>query len=176
MKTKWLRPSEALSRKFYHGEFEEGSGDEDEIVLIRRLGFQVGEMGLLIGANTISELNDVPQICSIPNTADWMLGLVNLRGNLVPVFDMSMLLGIERKEKKKKMLLILGQGDEAAGILIDNLPSHQIFAETDRLENLPGLPEVIRPFIPNAYEKNSNIWFTFDHESFFQSLTSRVAN
>jgi twitching motility protein PilI len=135
----------------------------------------VGELSLLIGENVISELLDIPQLCAIPNTAPWMLGIANLRGNLFPVFEMTMLLGMEHKANTKQMLLILGQGDVAAGVIIDGLPAHQLLAETDQLESLPALSDTIRPYISTAYEKSGNIWFTFDHESFFESLGERVS-
>jgi twitching motility protein PilI len=176
MKTKWLRPSEALSRRFYHPTLDERDTGSDEVPVIRRLGFQVGELNLLIGENVISELTDIPSLCPIPNTAAWMLGVGNLRGNLFPVFELTMLVGMEHKPKAKQMLLILGQGDAAAGVIIDGLPAHQILAETDRLESLPALPSIIRPYVSSAYEKAGNIWFVFDHDGFFSSLGERVAN
>ena len=175
MKTKWLRPSEALSRRFYHPSMDEQDSDIDEIPVIRRLGFRVGEVGLLIGESVTSELTDVLQMCAIPNTASWMLGIANLRGNLFPVFEMAVLLGMEHNPKVKQMLLILGQGSSAAGIIIDGLPAQQILAETDKLENLPALPQVIRPYVSSAYEKAGEMWFSFEHEGFFQSLGERVA-
>lgn len=174
MKTKWLRPSEALSRRFYHPS-DEQDVEGDEIPVIRRLGFQVGEVGLLIGESVISELTDILPMCGIPNTASWMLGIANLRGNLFPVFEIAALLEMEHNTKLKQMLLILGQGSAAAGIIIDGLPAQQILAETDKLENLPALPQVIRPYISSAYEKSGEMWFSFDHEGFFTSLGDRVA-
>ena len=174
---KWLRPSEALNRPF----IEPASGDDAVVAapssktsIIRRLGFSIGDIGLLIAPNTFSELTDVLPICPIPNTANWLLGLINLRGNLLPVFEMNLLLGMEKTEKKKT-LLILGQGEAAAGIPIDDLPAHQLLAPEDKLNSLPALPAVIKPYIPSGYEKGGKIWFNFDHQAFFDSLAARLS-
>jgi chemotaxis signal transduction protein len=176
---KLLRPSEALGRPFIDpalGDDAVVAAPSAEKSIIRRLGFRVGEIGLLIAPNTVSELTDPLPICPIPNTAGWLMGLVNLRGNLVPVFDMAMLLGMEKDpEKRNQMMLILGQGEAAAGIMIDDLPAHQVLTPDDKLNSLPALPGVIKPYIPSGYEKNGEIWFNFDHQAFFDALGNRIA-
>ncbi len=176
---KLVPPSEALNRQFIDPTQDEDeknlAASEGQESVIRRLGFRIGEIGLLIAPNTFSELTDPLPICPVPNTTAWLLGLVNLRGNLLPVFDMSALLSMEKDEDKKPILLILGQGEAAAGILIDELPVHQVLTKDDKLNSLPALPSTIRPFVPSGYEKNGEIWFNFDHEGFFESLATKVA-
>jgi len=130
---------------------------------------------LLIAEHAISELKEIESICAIPNTAAWLVGLINLRGNLVPVFDLYTLMALARENKKKQMLLVLGEGEEAGAIVIDQLPTHIILSGADRLVNLPPLPDAIRPFATVGYEKNNSVWFNFDHLGFFQSLAAKVA-
>ncbi len=173
MKAHWLNPTEALGRRFIYPDADKQEKIEEEIV-VRRLSFKVGDIGLLIAENTISELTDMSSICSIPNTANWLLGLTNLRGNLVPIFELKMLLGLNIEQEKKRMLLVLGQGEAAAGIPIDELPAQQTFRMDDKLNSLPALPSVIKDYIPSGYEQNNTLWFNFDHEAFFQSLAAKV--
>lgn len=174
MKDQWLRPTEALSRSFFAPALGE-EDDAEENPVVRRLGFKIGDIGLLILSETTSELTDMLPICPIPNTADWLRGLINLRGNLVPIFDLASLLKAEHAREKKGMLLILGEGEAAAGIIIDDLPSHQTLANSDKLESLPAIPDIAKPYMSSGYEKEGEIWFNFDHEGFFTSLADRVA-
>lgn len=171
----WLKPSEALNRPL-NRQVDDKVHGLTHAQISRRLGFHVGNIGLLIAEQAVSELREMVTLCAIPNTAGWLLGLINLRGNLVPVFDLNMLLGLEpSSEKKKRMLLILGQGEEAGGVVIDDLPIHIALTSADRLETLPPLPATIKPFATIAYEKNGDVWFNFDHKGFFESLATRVA-
>ncbi len=174
MKAHWLHPTEALGRRFIYPDADTQEKIEEEI-LIRRLSFKVGDIGLLIAENTISELTDMVSICAIPNTADWLLGLTNLRGNLIPVFELKMLLDLSMEQEKKRMLLVLGQGDSAAGIPIDELPTRQTFRVSDKLNSLPALPAAIKDYIPSGYEQTGMLWFNFDHEAFFQALATKIA-
>ncbi|MEZ5671451.1 MAG: chemotaxis protein CheW [Thiotrichaceae bacterium] len=172
-KIPWLTPSDALNRPLNRQ--SDPLARTQQVETMRRLGFHVGNIGLLIGEHAISELVEPKQVCAIPNTASWLLGLINLRGNLVPVFDLNMLLNIERKQQKKRMLLILGSGEYAGAILLDELPIHLVFTLEDKLENLPPLPQAIKPFTHNGYEKGGEVWFSFDHHGFFESLSHKIA-
>lgn len=170
-----MSPTEALNRPFLHSQAL-GQEGEQEIEIIRRMGFKVGGMGLLIADGTISELIDTETIpCPVPNTASWLVGLINLRGNLLPVFEMTQILGLEPPDAKKRMLLVLDEGQEAGCILIDDLPTQKTLTENDKLTSLPALPEAVRPFISVGYEVQEEMWFAFDHQGFFESLSGRVA-
>lgn len=175
-KTPWLTPSEALNRPFDANLDDEFVDDEWlELEATRQLGFHVGNIGLLISPNITSELTEVKTVCSIPNTAPWFLGLINLRGNLVPVFDLNMLLQLEDDTEKKRMLLILGEGNTAGAIMINGLPLHITLSVADKLDVLPPLPEALKPYTLVAFDRNGEVWFTFDHLGFFQSLATKVA-
>lgn len=169
-----LRPSEALNRRFYRGEVNEEQ-EAQAVKTVRRLGFKLGGLGFLLDEHAISELADFENVCAIPNTAAWVLGLINLRGNLVPVFDIVKVLDLTLPEEKKRMLLILGQGEETVGFLIDDLPAHQFLSSEDKLNSLPALPESLRTYLSGAYEKENFLWFDFEHQGFFESLSSKIA-
>jgi len=175
MENNWLKPSEALNRAFFHAQAGSNS-DEERDVVTRRLGFKISTIGLLIAPEVISELADMENICTIPNTAPWLLGLSNLRGNLIPVFDLMMFLGLEATENKiKPMLLVLGQGGAAAAVVINELPGHQLLHSEEELTNLPALPDAISPYISKGYQQDESLWFTFEHIPFFQSLAPQIA-
>lgn len=179
VKTPWLNPSEALNRPLnvqIDDTLVMPASTLQPEVATRRLGFYVGNIGLLVAQRAICELTDIQQICAIPNTAVWFLGLINLRGNLIPVFDLKMLLQLEEKQvEKKRMLLILGQGEAGGAIVIDGLPTHITLTNNDKLKTLPPLPAAIKPFATSGFEKNGEMWFNFDHLGFFQSLAAKVA-
>lgn len=173
-KTK-LTPSQALNRPLIRQ--TDGSAEvfDEGLKTTRRLGFQIGDIGFLIAQQATSELSQPLAICPIPFTANWLLGLINRRGNLVPVFDLHKLLQLEARDIKKPMLLILGEGNSAGAIEIDDLPISVIFADSDELISLPPLPAIIKPYATSGYEKDGQLWFNFDPPAFFQSLATKVA-
>ena len=169
---RWLNPSAALNR------FKPPPGMTTGIAPAERrrarYGFRVGDIGLLVGQNTVSEVLEKAPIYPLPNTPPWLLGLVNLRGNLVPVFDVKLFLELEDSGgREKRWLLILDQGDRAVGVLIDGLP--QTALTTHALSRLPPLPAALRAHAIKAYAQDGVVWLEFDHQGFFQALGGRMA-
>lgn len=166
---RWLTPSGALNR------FKPPRGIMTGIAAPTewqrtRYGFRIGDIGLLIGQDTSSELLDRITIYPLPKAPIWLLGLVNLRGNLLPAFDMRPILDLEdSKASDQRHLLILGRGDKAIGIMIDGLP--QLADTRHTISRLPPLPEALRPHIAKAYMQNNTIWLEFDHGGFFWALS-----
>jgi twitching motility protein PilI len=165
---RWLNPSAALNR------FKSPRGLFTGIAPIERqrerYGYQIGDLRFLIGQGTASEvLVDQTGIYPIPNTPSWVMGLINLRGNLVPVFDARPLLDLaENTAQQKRWLLILGRGDRAAGLFIDGLPQATLASQT--LPRLPPLPGALQPHVTKAYIRDDLVWLEFDHQGFFQML------
>ncbi|NMW25692.1 chemotaxis protein CheW, partial [Rhodanobacter denitrificans] len=64
--------------------------------LWRGIGFRVGSRLLVSGIDEINELLAVPVLTPVPGTQPWLLGVANVRGNLVPVIDFGRFLFGER--------------------------------------------------------------------------------
>lgn len=165
----WLSPTNALNRFQPSKDLAEGIIPD---LQRNRYGFRIGGFGLIIDTETTSEVIDQLPVYSVPNTPSWLLGLINLRGNLVPVFDLITLLDIEHNSKQKQKLLILGEGEHAIAIPIEKLPEPPNL--TRPLPRLPPLPTILREHITTAYVDQNFIWLEFQHHSFFQSLSTQM--
>ena len=165
----WLSPSAALGR-FVPPKDLLWTGPE-EVAERNRYGFRIGSFGLMIQADVGSEVIRPEAISSLPGSAPWLLGLLNLRGNLVPVFDLSMVLGVAKSHELKSMLvLILDKGENAVGMVIDGFP--QPLQALRNIAQLPVLPAVLQEHVNAGYVKDERVWLEFNHESFFEKLTS----
>lgn len=133
-------------------------------------GFRLANVGLLIEPHTHSEVMEALPIFPLPNTPPWSLGLCNLRGNIVPVYDLEIALNLNQVGEKKRYLLVLGKAEQAVGQLIRELPQPQIWNQNQNMENLPPLPERLKGFVSNSYMIDQQVWMDFDHQEFFQSL------
>jgi twitching motility protein PilI len=127
-------------------------------------------MGLLVPAGVISEVVDGFAVHAMPNAASWFPGLVNLRGNLIPVFDLQALIG-PRTETFGR-LLVIDRGDRAAAIPVDALPTP--VDPQHRSSHVPPVPSQIEPFVRRAYLDQNEIWLELDFLALFQSLGTRV--
>ena len=175
---RWLSPVEALGRFSTRGRVQiEAEGESNEV---KRYGFRIGELGLLIEPGVACEVVPPSAIARIPNTTDWLSGFTNLRGSLVPVFDLARLFGIGEgvagdsgRHREKKMVLVVGKGDRAAGLLIDGFPIPVSTATV--LRELPPLPESLAPHVSSGHLHDGAAWIEFHHVEFFEALAQRIA-
>ena len=72
------------------------------------------------------ELLDPLPLAFLPHMPSWFCGLAHWHGQALPVLDLAPFWQLQRQEGQvaKRMLLVLGHGNTAAGVLLDRLPGH----------------------------------------------------
>lgn len=139
-----------------------------------RYGFMIGAIGFLISSETLCEVMKKFTVYPVPNTKPWMHGLVNLRGNLIPVYDMSMLLGLTKVPAKQESLLVMDKGTNSVGVLIDTLPQTCDLSGRKKLPHVPNLPAGLTQCVTDAYSVDDVLWIGFNHREFFHNIMDSV--
>lgn len=89
--------------------------------VLQLVGFNVGRefFGVSIGA--VKEIIRVPDITPVPDTPDFVEGVVNLRGRIVPVVDMRRRVGIQSAERNRgNRILVLELAGKVVGLIVDS--------------------------------------------------------
>lgn len=172
----WMTPEEALTRFQGPGisllDLDIQTQVDDDV---KRYGFEIGDLGFLIKQETICEAVKGFKIFPIPNTRSWMRGWINLRGNLIPVYDLALLLGLTEEPKYYENLLILDKQSESIGILIDKLPKSCDVSHWQKMDHIPQLQVNMTDYIRHAYQADDRIWLDLEHKSFFESIKDLIA-
>lgn len=71
------------------------------------LTFQLEEEVFALDINQIREVLEFNDITKVPQTPDMMRGVINLRGNVVPVIDLKQKFGMGRTEKTVSTCIII---------------------------------------------------------------------
>ncbi len=166
--TDWLSPTAALTQ-FLPLETEVST--ENLIAHTETVfGFRVGSLGFLVNSDTYCEVIEQLKVNPLPNVEPWFGGLLNLRGNLVPVIDLQLLLGeTSVVDRKTRQLFAIGQGDKAMAFWIDGLPEVQR-AFSQPLKQLPPLPAILQHCVSNSYLHEGQIWFNVQFDELFKTL------
>ena len=83
--------------------------------------FEVAKQLFAVKINYIQEVTAVSKMMSMPNTPDYMLGVINLRGSVVPVMDISKRFGGDFLKSEKKIVIVLGVFDKQVGFLVEKV-------------------------------------------------------
>jgi chemotaxis signal transduction protein len=160
-----LPPLSAELAAMTSGPVEENPND------IVRQAFRIGHMRLLAPFATASELTEMPNVFPLPRMPANLLGLVNLHGRIVPLFDLAPLFETQHTPREKRMLLVIGHGDAAAGIVIDGLPRRMVFQPENEIIP-PALSSAASAAVVATYANGQDAWFEFNYAHLLDQLVS----
>jgi twitching motility protein PilI len=141
--------------------------------LSAKLGFHVGDLRFVVSFDDASELSEMVSVYRLPNLPSWFRGLANLHGNLVPVFDLAAMIGSQVGADQERMLLVLGHGSMAAGMLVNELPT-RVRLESATAIDLPELPDQLKDCVTRAYLHGEEIWLELQYQRFFEATAARL--
>jgi twitching motility protein PilI len=136
-----------------------------------RYGFSIGSLNFIYDSSIACELVKAASIYSVPNTPLWMLGLINLRGGLVPVFNLENYFDFKEEPDQHKLLLVLGKGEKAVAFQLKKYP--ELLNNLTPLDALPKLIPKIDGYILAAYQ-GEKTWLELDKDKFFSTLGEKV--
>ncbi len=139
-----------------------------------RYGVRFGEIGLLLPEAVFSEVVVKKEVYPLPNTSPWLLGILNDHGDMVPVYDLPLLFGLDSSGTKKNALLLIDQREYAVAIRISEYP--KAVRGFEESEQATAIPDLLRAFVSTAYLAEGESWVDFRHRDFFMSLKSLVTS
>ncbi len=97
----------------------ESFSEEDQ--LMQLVGFKIGTELFGVSILMVQEIIRSAPITTVPNSPDFIEGIINLRGNIVPVIDLRKRLNIFNKKAdyEKSWILILNVADRVTGFIVD---------------------------------------------------------
>lgn len=106
------------------------------------LTFKLGEEDYALEILKVQEIIEMQEITKVPRTPEYVKGVINLRGKVLPVIDLRLKFGLEEQEVTRKTCIILvyvQSGDKTItmGIIIDEV-SEVMDITPDQIEPAPS--------------------------------------
>ena len=107
------------------------------------LSFKLDEEEFALDISKVREVLDFTKITKVPQTPDFMRGVINLRGSVVPVVDLNMKFGMDETKKTVNTRVIIGEidvdgEDTILGVLADSV--HEVIElEPENIEPAPKI-------------------------------------
>jgi purine-binding chemotaxis protein CheW len=99
-----------------------GAGTRVEAIARRWLAFSLGSEDYALDISMIREILKPREITEIPRVPEFLLGIISLRGNIVPIFDLKRRLGLGVVTiDDDSRIIVCQEGDRLAGLLIDRI-------------------------------------------------------
>ncbi|BCA80675.1 chemotaxis protein CheW [Desulfuromonas sp. AOP6] len=112
------------------------------------LTFRLDGEVFALGIDKVREVLDFTEMTKVPQTPEFMRGVINLRGNVVPVVDMRLKFGMARTEKTVNTCIIITEIDlegetTVIGALADSV-QEVLDLEPDQIEPPPRIGTRLR--------------------------------
>lgn len=83
--------------------------------------FKVNEEQFAVEASIVQSINGMMEITKVPKSAEYIKGLINLRGNILSLLDINLLLDIEKGTLAQENIIILNLEEESVGVTVDQV-------------------------------------------------------
>lgn len=84
------------------------------------ISFEIADQEFCIDIRAVREIRGWTPATPMPHTPPYMLGVINLRGSIMPVLDLRNRLDLGRTEASSRHVIVVVQhGERLAGLLVD---------------------------------------------------------
>ncbi len=93
---------------------------KDATDLIQLVSFKVGEEEFGVDILKVQEINKMTLITRVPNAPDFVEGVINLRGRVIPIVDLRKRLGMpEKQHDKNTRIIVVEIVSKTIGFVVD---------------------------------------------------------
>jgi len=143
-------------------------------IVTQYLSFKLGEEVFAIDISKVREVLDFTTVTKVPQTPDYMRGVINLRGGVVPVVDLKLKFGMEETEKTVNTCIIIVEvaleGEAVVlGALADSV--QEVFdLKAEDIEPAPKIgTQLDTEFLTGMGKKNEEFVLLLDIDRVFTS-------
>lgn len=124
------------------------------------IGFSLLGRRFVAPLGQISEMLEVPSSTSLPGVQPWVIGLANVRGRLLPLFDMPSFLGGKADtQRKQHRVLVVDSSSYFSGLIVDQAYGMQHFTSEEFEKKTENIPESVQHLVNGSYrDTTGHLW------------------
>jgi twitching motility protein PilI len=144
-----------------------GDGDSEEWSGVT---FSVGDTKMACNIDRISEILPCPQATPVPGAKSWIIGLANVRGELLTVVDLSWFLtGVRTPVSARSRLLATSLNKAPIGLLISEVFGQRHFLDSDAIPADLETDSPLNGIVSKQHNLGSESWKELNLDQLFNS-------
>ena len=150
-----------------------GVDDQD---YLEGLLFTLVDRRMMVALSDVKEiLNFPPAVTPVPGTKEWILGISNVRGNLLPLVDLQVFLGGRAiPHGRRNRVLVINHHDTQVGLSIGEVYGVRQFTEERRVE-IPDIKGPVTKYLTGAFQLDDKTLPVFSMALLSESAGFQVA-
>lgn len=120
--------------------------------LIELISFEVKDQTFCIDSKSVREIRGWTQATPLPQSPDFIRGVINLRGTVLPILDLAARLGFQPTDPTARhAIIVVSVDDQSIGLLVDGV-EEILTVERSRVQPTPdvsrGPQELVSGLLP----------------------------
>jgi purine-binding chemotaxis protein CheW len=139
--------------------------------LLQLVSFKIGEEEFGIEILKVQEIIKMMAITKIPNTPEFIEGIINLRGRIIPVVDLRIKLGLAKQSHTKSTRIVVVElNNQVVGFIVDEV-NEVIRITKNTIEEPPEMISgVNREFVTGIGKLEDRLLILLNLEKVFSSI------
>ena len=142
------------------------------LVDFKMVTFSLADKDYSIDIMHVKEIAKAGRFTFVPNTLPFVLGVYNLRGEIIPILDLRIFFNIEvppRDENKLENMLILQVEDQKFGVVVDKIDKVIGVQKSSIQPPHPLFGDINIKYIDGVVESNNRLYVLLDITRIFSS-------
>ncbi len=132
--------------------------------------FRIGNIRLACNTNQVTEFLPLPTLTPVPGTKPWILGLANIRGELLTIIDLSWFLEGSRSEvTMRTRLLVANLRGRPVGLMVDEVFGQRHFVSDEGNQSELPHRSPFRDYVHKQYRSGKDVWQELDLDTLFST-------
>ncbi len=153
----------------------EDKNENATVIDFKMVTFSLADKDYSIDIMHVKEIAKAGRFTYVPNTLPFVLGVYNLRGEIIPILDLRIFFNIEvppRDENKLENMLILSVEDQKFGVVVDKIDKVVGVRRSSIQPPHPLFGDINIKYIDGVVESNNRLYVLLDITRIFSSKDS----
>jgi purine-binding chemotaxis protein CheW len=134
-----------------------GAAGEEQYVIFSLAGSEYA-----VPADNVREIGEPPNVTPVPNVPDWVLGVTNLRGDVLSLVDLSLFLSIERTDYSEdtRVMVVHAQQDTSSvttGLIVDRVSDIRYLSVDQIVVPTAPIEDQVASYLHGVYEGDGRL-------------------
>ncbi len=133
------------------------------------IGFRMGHYNFVVAMEFVIEIMKFPPISQVPGSKEWVRGIANIRGNLLPIFDLQGFLNSALTQiKRETRVLSIAKNELNAGLIVDEIYGMKYFDQINFNPKL-GYDAQWKGYYKGGYVLEGENWIVFNIQQLIEN-------
>jgi purine-binding chemotaxis protein CheW len=131
--------------------------------------FELHEQRFGVDIQDVNEVKNIPGYTEVFHTPEFLVGVVNLRGDIIALLDIGLFFQMPRTTVEGQKMIILEHDNQEAGIVADSMHDVHLIPEDELQPPPPTISGISSKWIEGVINVNDEPWIILDIPAIFQS-------